>query len=114
VELSPLSVADFEKILVATEASLTRQYQALLATENVAIEFRPDGIRRLAEIAHAVNEKQENIGARRLYTVIERLLEDVSFNATRYDGKTVSIDAPFVDERLGGIAGDEELARYIL
>ena len=114
VELSPLSVADFEKILVATEASLTRQYQALLATENVAIEFRADGIRRLAEIAHAVNEKQENIGARRLYTVIERLLEDVSFHATRYDGKTVAIDAAFVDERLGGIAGDEELARYIL
>jgi ATP-dependent HslUV protease ATP-binding subunit HslU len=114
VELSSLSVADFEKILVATEASLTRQYQALLATENVAVEFRPDGIRRLAEIAHAVNEKQENIGARRLYTVIERLLEDVSFNATRHDGSTVAVDAAFVDERLAGIAGDDELAKYIL
>jgi ATP-dependent HslUV protease ATP-binding subunit HslU len=114
VELSPLSVADFEKILVATEASLVRQYQALLATENVTLEFRADGIRRLAEIAHAVNEKQENIGARRLYTVMERLLEDVSFHASRHEGKVVAVDAAFVDERLAGIAGDDELARYIL
>ncbi|HVE50910.1 MAG TPA: ATP-dependent protease ATPase subunit HslU [Casimicrobiaceae bacterium] len=114
VELSPLSVADFEKILVATEASLTRQYQALLATENVTVEFREDGIRRMAEIAYAVNEKQENIGARRLYTVIERLLEDVSFNASRHEGETVSVDAAFVDSRLAGIAGDDELSKYIL
>ncbi|MCC7061074.1 MAG: ATP-dependent protease ATPase subunit HslU [Burkholderiaceae bacterium] len=114
VELASLSVSDFEKILVATEASLTRQYQALLATENVTVDFRADGIRRLAEIAHAVNDRQENIGARRLYTVMERLLEEVSFHATKHDGQTVAVDAGFVDERLGGIAGDEELARYIL
>jgi len=114
VELSSLSVEDFEKILVATDACLTRQYEALLATENVTVEFRTDGIRRLAEIAHAVNEKQENIGARRLYTVMERLLEDVSFHASKFDGAHVAIDAAFVDERLAGIAGDDELAKYIL
>ncbi|HVF63310.1 MAG TPA: ATP-dependent protease ATPase subunit HslU [Casimicrobiaceae bacterium] len=114
VELSPLSVEDFEKILVATDACLTRQYEALLATENVSLEFKPDGIRRLAEIAHGVNDRQENIGARRLYTVMERLLEDVSFNATTPDGGALAIDAPFVDERLAGIAGDTELAKYIL
>ena len=114
VELSPLSVEDFERILTSTDACLTRQYQALLETEQVHLDFRPDGIRRLAEIAHAVNEKQENIGARRLYTVMERLLEDVSFHAARRTGDTVSIDAAFVDERLAGIAGDDNLARYIL
>jgi len=80
----------------------------------VHLDFRPDGIRRLAEIAHAVNEKQENIGARRLYTVMERLLEDVSYHAARRTGDVVPIDAAFVDEKLAGIAGDEELARYIL
>jgi len=114
VELASLSVEDFEKILVATDACLTRQYEALLGTEDVSIEFKPDGIRRLAEIAHAVNEKQENIGARRLYTVMERLLEDVSFHAAKFQGASVSIDAAFVDERLAGIAGDDELAKYIL
>jgi ATP-dependent HslUV protease ATP-binding subunit HslU len=114
VELDSLSVADFEKILVATDACLTRQYQALLATENVVLQFREDGIRRLAEIAYAVNEKQENIGARRLYTVMERLLEEVSFQATRHEGQAVAVDAAFVEARLAGIAGDDELARYIL
>jgi len=114
VELASLSVEDFEKILVATDACLTRQYEALLGTEDVSIEFKPDGIRRLAEIVHAVNEKQENIGARRLYTVMERLLEDVSFHAAKFQGASVSIDAAFVDERLAGIAGDDELAKYIL
>jgi ATP-dependent HslUV protease ATP-binding subunit HslU len=114
VELSSLSVEDFERILTATDACLTRQYQALLETEQVHLEFRPDGIRRLAEIAHAVNEKQENIGARRLYTVMERLIEDVSFHAARRTGDTISIDATFVDERLAGIAGDDNLSRYIL
>ena len=114
VELSPLSVEDFERILTATDACLTVQYQALLETEQVHLDFRPDGIRRLAEIAHAVNEKQENIGARRLYTVMERLLEDVSFQAARRTGETVSIDARFVDDKLAGIAGDDNLARYIL
>jgi ATP-dependent HslUV protease ATP-binding subunit HslU len=114
VELTPLSVEDFEKILVATDACLTRQYEALLGTEDVSVEFKPDGIRRLAQIAHSVNEKQENIGARRLYTVMERLLEDVSFHAAKFQGASVAIDAAFVDERLAGIAGDDELAKYIL
>jgi ATP-dependent HslUV protease ATP-binding subunit HslU len=114
VELSPLSVEDFQRILTATDACLTRQYEALLETEQVHLEFRADGIRRLAEIAHAVNEKQENIGARRLYTVMERLIEDVSFHAARRTGDTIAIDARFVDERLAGIAGDDNLSRYIL
>jgi len=114
VELRPLSVSDFEQILTNTEASLVRQYQALLGTENVHLEFRPDGIRRLAEIAFAVNEKQENIGARRLYTVMERLLDEISYHASRHTGETLSIDAAYVDDRLAGIAGDDNLARYIL
>jgi ATP-dependent HslUV protease ATP-binding subunit HslU len=114
VELSSLSVADFEQILTNTEASLVRQYQALLGTENVHLEFRPDGIRRLAEIAFAVNEKQENIGARRLYTVMERLLDEISYHASRHTGETLTIDAAYVDQRLAGIAGDDNLARYIL
>lgn len=114
VELSSLSVSDFEKILTATDACLTRQYAALLATEQVHLEFAPDGIRRLAEIAFAVNEKQENIGARRLYTVMERLLDDVSFHATQRTGEHVAIDAAFVDATLADIAGDDNLAKYIL
>jgi ATP-dependent HslUV protease ATP-binding subunit HslU len=114
VELSPLSVNDFEQILTATDACLVRQYQSLLATENVHLDFRPDGIRRLAEIAFAVNERQENIGARRLHTVMERLLDDLSFHATRHTGESFTIDAAYVDARLKGIAGDENLARYIL
>jgi len=114
VELNSLSVEDFERILTSTDACLTRQYEALLGTEQVHLTFRPDGVRRLAEIAHAVNEKQENIGARRLYTVMERLLEDVSFHAARRTGETIEVDAAFVDGRLAGIAGDDNLARYIL
>jgi ATP-dependent HslUV protease ATP-binding subunit HslU len=114
VELSSLTVGDFERILTATDACLTRQYEALLATEQVHLDFKDDGVRRLAEIAHAVNEKQENIGARRLYTVMERLLEDVSYHAARRTGDTIAIDAAFVDERLAGIAGDDNLSRYIL
>jgi ATP-dependent HslUV protease ATP-binding subunit HslU len=114
VELASLSVADFEKILTATDACLVHQYQALLGTENVHLDFTPEGIRRLAEIAFAVNEKQENIGARRLYTVMERLLDDLSFHATRHTGESFTIDAAYVDARLAGIAGDENLARYIL
>ena len=114
VELSSLSVNDFEQILTATDACLVRQYQSLLATENVHLDFRPDGIRRLAEIAFAVNERQENIGARRLHTVMERLLDELSFQATRHTGETFTIDAAYVDARLAGIAGDENLARYIL
>jgi ATP-dependent HslUV protease ATP-binding subunit HslU len=114
VELASLSVDDFEQILTATDACLTRQYQALLATEHVDLDFHPDGIRRLAEIAYAVNEKQENIGARRLYTVMERLLDEVSFSAARLDGRTITIDAAYVDERLAGIVKDDNLSQYIL
>ncbi len=114
VELQSLSVADFEQILTNTDACLTRQYQALLGTEEVRIEFRPEAIRRLAEIAWQVNEKTENIGARRLYTVMEKLLEDVSFNAARHTGETVIIDAAYVDERLRTLAQSEDLARYVL
>ena len=114
VELNSLSVADFQQILTATDACLVRQYQALLETENVHLDFRPDGIRRLAEIAFAVNEKQENIGARRLYTVMERLLDDLSYHATRHTGATIVIDGEYVDSRLKDIAGDDNLARFIL
>ncbi len=114
VELSSLSVADFEQILTATDACLVRQYEALLATEGVALDFKPDGIRRLAEIAFAVNERQENIGARRLYTVMERLLDELSYAAAKHQGATIEIDGAYVDARLAGIAGDDNLARYIL
>ena len=114
VELEPLSVDDFERILTRTDACLTRQYQALLATEGVTLEFEPAGVRRLAEIAFAVNEKTENIGARRLHTVIERLLEAVSFDAGRSGPSAVRIDAAFVDQRLADLAGNEDLSRYVL
>jgi ATP-dependent HslUV protease ATP-binding subunit HslU len=113
VELSSLSVEDFERILTETDACLTRQYQALLETEGVSLEYTQDGVRRLAEIAHSVNERTENIGARRLHTVMEKLLEDVSFDSGR-NAKTVRIDAPYVDARLGNLAQSEDLARYVL
>jgi ATP-dependent HslUV protease ATP-binding subunit HslU len=114
VELDSLSVDDFECILTQTDACLTRQYQALLGTEAVALEFAPAGIRRLAEIAFQVNEKTENIGARRLYTVMEKLLEEVSFEAGRRDGQQLTVDAAYVDGRLGDLARDEDLSRYVL
>ncbi|MFP3563858.1 ATP-dependent protease ATPase subunit HslU [Paraburkholderia sp. SIMBA_030] len=114
VELDSLSVGDFESILVATDASLVKQYQALLETEDVHLEFADDGIRRLAEIAYSVNEKTENIGARRLYTVIEKLLEEVSFSAGNHSGTTVKIDASYVDRALNEVAEDEDLSRYVL
>ncbi|MDX9706806.1 MAG: ATP-dependent protease ATPase subunit HslU [Azospira sp.] len=114
VELESLSVADFECILTQTDACLTRQYEALLATEAVTLEFRDDGIRRLAEIAWAVNEKTENIGARRLYTVMEKLLEEVSFDAGRPGTERLTVDATYVDERLGELAQNEDLSRYVL
>ncbi|RRD56023.1 ATP-dependent protease ATPase subunit HslU [Comamonadaceae bacterium OH2545_COT-014] len=114
VELASLSVSDFEAILTQTHASLVRQYQALLATEGVTLDFRPDGIARLAHIACAVNESTENIGARRLATVMERLLDEVSFDATRLEGQTVVIDAAYVDQRLNALSQDEDLSRYIL
>jgi ATP-dependent HslUV protease ATP-binding subunit HslU len=114
VELSSLSVQDFEAILTQTDASLVRQYQALMATEGVTLDFAPDGIARLAEIAFAVNESTENIGARRLSTIMERLLEELSFGATRHEGQTVHIDAAYVDQRLAALSKDEDLSRYIL
>ena len=114
VELQSLSVQDFEAILTQTHASLVKQYQALLATENVAIEFSADGITRLAHIAFDVNERTENIGARRLSTVMERLLDDVSFNATKLAGQTITVDAAYVDARLGELSMNEDLSRYIL
>jgi len=114
VELDSLSVEDFERILTATDACLTRQYQALLATEEVEITFLPDGIRRLAEIAWSVNEKTENIGARRLYTVMERLLEEISFDAGKRGRESVRVDATFVDAKLKELSQSEDLARYVL
>ncbi|MBU6258568.1 MAG: ATP-dependent protease ATPase subunit HslU [Burkholderiales bacterium] len=114
VELTSLSVADFEAILTSTHASLVKQYQALLATEGVALEIRPDGVRRLAQIAFEVNERTENIGARRLSTVMERLLDEISFDAPNRGGQTVVIDAAAVDARLADLAHDEDLSRYIL
>jgi ATP-dependent HslUV protease ATP-binding subunit HslU len=114
VELKSLSVADFEAILTQTDASLTRQYSALLGTENVTLQFSPEGLRRIAQIAFDVNERTENIGARRLSTVMERLLEEVSFDAPHRAGQTVHIDAAYVDDRLADIARNEDLSRFIL
>jgi ATP-dependent HslUV protease ATP-binding subunit HslU len=114
VELESLAIADFERILTSTDACLTRQYQALLSTENVQVEFTDEGIRRLAEIAYSVNEKTENIGARRLYTVMEKLLEDVSFGAGQQGSTTVCVDAGYVDDKLAALAVDEDLSRYVL
>src|SRR5450756_544390 len=104
VELASLNVADFEQILTNTDACLTRQYAALLETEGVKIDFLPTAIKRLAEIAWQVNEKTENIGARRLYTVMEKLLEEVSFDAARHSGTTIAIDAAYVDAKLKELA----------
>jgi ATP-dependent HslUV protease ATP-binding subunit HslU len=114
VELDSLVAADFERILTETDASLVKQYEALLATEGVTVEFLPEGVKRLAEIAFSVNETTENIGARRLYTVMEKLLEEVSFHATRHAGQTVRVDAAFVDGRLATLSRNEDLARYVL
>ena len=114
VELASLSVQDFEAILTQTHACLVKQYQALLATEGVTLQFTPEGITRLARIAFEVNERTENIGARRLSTVMERLLDEVSFDATRLEGQTVVIDAGYVDTRLATLSQDEDLSRYIL
>src|SRR3954465_6015822 len=115
VELDSLTVDDFERILTGTDASQVKQYQALLATEGLQIDFKPEAIRRLAQIAFQVNEKTENIGARRLYTVLEKLLEEISFDAGRRASPgEVTIDAAYVDARLGELARDEDLARYVL
>jgi ATP-dependent HslUV protease ATP-binding subunit HslU len=114
VELASLSVDDFEAILSSTHASLVKQYQALLATEGVTLAFEPGALKALARIAFEVNERTENIGARRLATVMERLLEDISFDAPAQSGSTITIDAAVVQARLAPLAGNDDLSRYIL
>jgi len=114
VELNALSVDDFVKILTEPSASLTQQYAALLGTEGVTVEFKEDGIRRIAEIAWQVNERIENIGARRLHTVIERLLESISYDAPDQPDTSISTDAAYVDDNLSELVADEDLTRYIL
>ncbi|WP_448622669.1 HslU--HslV peptidase ATPase subunit [Dickeya fangzhongdai] len=114
VELQALTTEDFERILTEPSASLTRQYQALMETEGVNITFQPDGIRRIAEAAWQVNERTENIGARRLHTVLERLIEEVSYGASEMSGQTVTIDADYVRSHLDELVADEDLSRFIL
>jgi ATP-dependent HslUV protease ATP-binding subunit HslU len=114
VELASLTTADFVRILTEPDNALVRQYVALLATEGVELEFRDDGVRAIAEIAASVNARTEDIGARRLHTVLERLLDEVSFDAPDLGGKRIVIDEHFVRERLGALARDEDLSRYIL
>lgn len=114
VELRALEVEDFRRILTEPDASLTRQYQALLATEGLEVSFTDEAITRLAEIAYAVNESTENIGARRLHTVMERLLETISYSAPDQTDKTVVIDPAYVDDHLSALAGNQDLSRYIL
>lgn len=117
VELSALTVGDFERILIEPHASLTEQYQALLKTEGVDLDFDAEGITRIAEIAWQVNERTENIGARRLHTIMERLLEEISFEGADYDaivGGRIRIDAKYVNDHLANLASDEDLSRYIL
>jgi ATP-dependent HslUV protease ATP-binding subunit HslU len=114
VELEPLVVQDFVRILTEPDASLCRQYSALLATEGVALEFDASGVRRLAEVAFEVNERTENIGARRLHTVMERLLESISFEAADRSGARVLVDHDYVEGNLGELMRDQDLSRYIL
>jgi ATP-dependent HslUV protease ATP-binding subunit HslU len=114
VELSSLTQDDYVRILTQPENSLVRQFQALLGVEGVSVEFTPDGLEEIARCATTMNERIENIGARRLHTITERVLEDVSFNAPALSGETVTVDAAFVDERLGELLKDEDLSRYIL
>jgi ATP-dependent HslUV protease ATP-binding subunit HslU len=114
VELNSLGVEDFVRILTEPDASLTTQYRALLGTESVQVDFTADGVRRIAEIAFQVNERTENIGARRLHTVMERLLETISFDAPAQPDTTLVVDAAYVDAQLGKLAADEDLSRFIL
>jgi ATP-dependent HslUV protease ATP-binding subunit HslU len=114
VELRALSVDDFTRILTEPQASLTEQYTALMATEGVDLSFTGDGVRRIAEISWQVNESTENIGARRLHTVLERLLDVISYEAPDRSGESFEIDASYVDEHLEELAGNEDLSRYIL
>ena len=114
VELSSLVEADFVRILTEPDNSLVRQYVALLETEQVKLEFRDDGVRALAEIAAAVNARTDDIGARRLHTVLEKLLEEISFDAPDLGGKHIAVDADFVRERLADLSRDEDVSRFIL
>ncbi len=114
VELDALTTEDFIRILTEPDASLTEQYSALLDTEDVNLVFEADGIKRVAEVAYQVNERTENIGARRLHTVMERLLEEISFEASDKGGETLTINVEYVDKYLSDLAEDEDLSRYIL
>ena len=114
VELNALDVKDFSRILVEPDASLTEQYVALMKTENLILEFENSAIERIAEVAFTVNESTENIGARRLHTILERLLESISYEASDKDGEALKIDGRYVDEQLGELAINEDLSRYIL
>ncbi len=114
VELAALSQQDFEKILTEPRNSLTNQYRALLSTEGVELEFAPDGIGEIARLAALMNERMVNIGARRLFTIIEKLVEDLSFTASERKGERVVIDADYVSQQVGSLVKDENLSRYIL
>jgi ATP-dependent HslUV protease ATP-binding subunit HslU len=114
VELKPLTEADFVRILTETENALTRQYSALMATEQVAVTFSADGIAALARIAAEVNQSVENIGARRLYTILERVFEELSFSAPDRSGEAVTVDAGFVEANVGALARSADLSRYVL
>ena len=114
VELQALGVAEFVRILTEPDASLTEQYIALMITEGLQLSFADDGIERIARVAWEINERTENIGARRLHTVMERLLETVSFEAADYSGNKVTVDADYVNKQLADLAQDEDLSRYIL
>jgi ATP-dependent HslUV protease ATP-binding subunit HslU len=114
VELSALTVKDFVRILREPDASLTEQYMALMGTEGVTLKFTENSLKRIAEVAWQVNEKQENIGARRLHTVMERLLESISFEASDMPDQTINIDADYVNEHLGELSLEEDLSQYIL
>jgi len=114
VELDTLTEEDLVRILTEPHGSLTRQYEALLATEGVSLAFTPEAVRRIARLAWEVNERTENIGARRLHTIMEKLLEDLLFAACELSGQRIVIEAPYVDEKLAGIARDVDLSRYIL
>ncbi|MEJ2177515.1 MAG: AAA family ATPase, partial [Gammaproteobacteria bacterium] len=114
VELGALSSEDFVRILTEPDASLTEQYQALLETEGVNLKFSPEGVKRIAEVAWQVNESTENIGARRLHTVMERLLESISFEAADRSNQEIVVDVDYVDQHLKDLAEDQDLSRYIL
>jgi ATP-dependent HslUV protease ATP-binding subunit HslU len=114
VELEPLGRAEFVRILTEPKSALIKQYMALMATEGVTLDFMPDAIERVAELATFVNDRTENIGARRLHTVMERLLDEVSFHAPELGGRSITIDAAYVDRMLSDIAKSDDLSRYIL